>query len=134
MIGTYDEFLAELGGGTALLDEADFTLEDLFELDPLLRGKVEERGECWVWTGAKVRSGHKAAARYGKVSRGGKLWLTHRWTYTLAIGPIPAEHDVHHDEDMGCEHTLCLRPLHLETIERVEHTRFHNERDRARYE
>lgn len=127
----YLDFLEEeFGGSTGLLLEPELTLEDLFELDPLLRGKIVEEGECWTWTGAHVRSGYKAA-RYGKVVRGRRNWLVHRWVYTLVNGPIPAGHHVHHDEDMGCEHTLCLRPLHLETIEGVEHTLRHNARDRA---
>ena len=128
----YVDFLASFDRGVVVLDdEGGFTLEDLFGLDPLLRGRIEERGECWVWTGSQVRSGYRAEARYGKVRRGQRSWLIHRWVYSLAIGPIPAEHDIHHDEDMGCEYTRCVRPLHLEPIERVEHTHHHNARDRA---
>lgn len=121
-----------LGAGCIVeseFDGPDLSLATLFRLDPRLVGKIEVQGEagCWVWTGAKQRSGSNGRAVYGRVSRKGVLWLVHRWVYTLMIGRIPQGHDVHHRVEVGCSSTLCCNPRHLEDIEKGEHEWLHRE-------
>ncbi len=64
-----------------------------------------ELGDCWVYTGAKVRG-------YGMFSVDNKSVSAHRWAYTQLVGPIP--------EDMTLDHLCytrnCVRPDHLEPV------------------
>lgn len=105
------------------------SLAELFRLDPLLADKVEAESEtgCWIWTGAKVKSGHKGKGRYGSLRRRGKHWYAHRRAWALLVGPIPEGHDIHHRD---CGETLCINPLHTAPRDHREHTIEHNEEDR----
>jgi hypothetical protein len=66
---------------------------------------VERDGECWMWKG-NVKHG------YGKY--GGRV--AHRVIYELLIGAIPLGRELDH----LCRRPLCVNPLHLEPVTRVE--------------
>lgn len=58
---------------------------------------------CWTWTKADNGKG------YGRIKVLGKLWLTHRLSYRLFVGPIPAGVMILHQ----CDNPPCLNPSHL---------------------
>lgn len=58
-----------------------------------------EPQDCWLWTGAKLKSG------YGSFQQA----RAHRVSWTLNRGPIPkGKHVCHH-----CDTPLCVNPAHL---------------------
>lgn len=64
----------------------------------------DELGECWEWTGAKLRG-----QGYGRVVVAGREVLAHRLAWTLTYGePPPGLCVCHH-----CDNRLCTRPAHL---------------------
>ena len=58
---------------------------------------------CWWWTGRIAPNG------YGEFKWHGKTWRTHRATWTLHNGPIPAGAYVLHT----CDNKKCANPDHL---------------------
>lgn len=70
--------------------------------------KVEQRGECWIWTGAVVGAG------YGHFAQGGpsKMMLAHRWAYEAMVAPIPEGLVLDH----LCLNKLCVNPEHLDPV------------------
>ena len=60
-------------------------------------------GDCWRWTGAISRAG------YGVMNRGGRTALTHRLSFELAHGSIPAGASICH----RCDNPPCCNPDHL---------------------
>jgi hypothetical protein len=68
--------------------------------------KYVQRGEpddCWIWTASTDRYG------YGQFKMDGKMVKAHRFSYTLAHGPIPdGLHVLHH-----CDNPPCVNPAHL---------------------
>ena len=69
---------------------------------------------CWVWQKTKGRT-HSMPTSYGSLFRDGKAHLAHRWYYEQFVGPIPVGKEVDH----LCRNTLCVRPEHLEAVERA---------------
>lgn len=65
--------------------------------------RTVKRGECWVWTGTF------SSLNYGQISYRNKMWATHRLSYTLHKGPIPAGMQVCHT----CDNPTCWNPDHL---------------------
>jgi hypothetical protein len=53
--------------------------------------------------------GHRNAGGYGRLSRGGRLWLAHRWAWTQVYGPIPDGVKVLH----ACDNPPCTNVDHL---------------------
>lgn len=65
--------------------------------------KVDQTGECWLWTGAQLADG------YGVFQLARKAVKAHRVSWELAHGPIPAGLMVCH----RCDVPACVRPDHL---------------------
>jgi hypothetical protein len=89
--------------------------------------KVDKSGDCWIWTGAKNKTG---AHRYGFFGvRTKVIDHAHRVAWILTHGPIAAGQAVHHQ----CGNTLCVNPAHLYlggTIDRAQ-TRFWSKVDKT---
>jgi len=67
--------------------------------------KVNKTDDCWLWTGAPDTNG------YGRIKIDGKFIGVHRFSFTLAYGPIPdGLYICHH-----CDVPLCVNPEHLFT-------------------
>lgn len=65
---------------------------------------VEQQGDCWIFTGTRIKSG------YGKIAvTRGKPAFTHRVAYAEFVGPIPAGMNVLH----RCDTPACVNPKHL---------------------
>ncbi|QHB37267.1 HNH endonuclease [Gordonia phage Gudmit] len=79
-------------------------------LPPRMTEKITrvQRGDwdCWQWNGCRNPKG------YGNVTHNGRLWLTHRLTYTLLVGEIPEGLQIDH----LCKYTSCCNPAHLEPV------------------
>lgn len=58
---------------------------------------------CWEWTGSALKKG------YGQFALKGKMWTTHRLSYTITNGNIPDGLYVCH----SCDNPKCCRPEHL---------------------
>jgi hypothetical protein len=70
---------------------------------------VEDRGYatlCWVSDRARHSNG------YTKLGYLGTTWLTHRFAYTVFIGPIPDGLQLDH----LCKVRACCNPKHLEPV------------------
>lgn len=76
--------------------------------------KVAKSDGCWEWTGS--RSG---ADGYGRIRSAGRQLLAHRVAYELEVGPIPGDLTIDH----LCANKGCVRPDHMEPVERGENVR-----------
>src|SRR5882672_4766312 len=76
--------------------------------------KVNKNGPngCWEWTACIHHSG------YGHFYWEGRVWSTHRLSYTWTKGEIPAGFEIHHE----CNNKLCVNPDHLRCLTKGEHT------------
>ena len=66
---------------------------------------------CWLWTGAKTKSGY-GMFRELPASAGGKAEPAHRWAYKHWVGPIPDGYTIDHK----CRVISCVEPEHLEAV------------------
>jgi HNH endonuclease len=71
--------------------------------------RIDQETGCWEFTGSRNRG-----RAYGRIGWKGRLWLTHRVTYTLIIGPIPDNLEIDH----LCKNPPCCNPAHLEAVTR----------------
>lgn len=72
---------------------------------------INEKTGCWLWNGAKDRTG------YGHILRKGKTFAAHRLSYSLYKGSIPPKYLIHHK----CEIRNCINPEHLQAVDRKTH-------------
>mgnify|MGYP000868179549 CR=1 FL=1 len=59
--------------------------------------------DCWEWTAFIDKHG------YGRFSYNNQMVQTHRFSFTLAHGSIPPDHEVCHK----CDNPKCCNPAHL---------------------
>lgn len=81
---------------------------------------TEWRGECLIWTGAKLPSG------YGRFWADNRRIYAHRWAYERAHGSIPDGLEVDH----LCWTRDCVNAAHLRAVTHAENMR--NLRDSVR--
>lgn len=90
-----------------------------------LMAKVEKTQTCWLWRGARTRSGH------GLIGAGdyrGNIG-THRASWELENGPIPQGLWVLH----RCDIPNCVNPAHLYLGTRADNARDVRERGKPRF-
>lgn len=71
--------------------------------------KVDRSGECWIWTGARVKSSRNPVGYGSFAPTRTNTQLAHRVSYEWACGPIPFGLWVLHH----CDNPPCVRPDHL---------------------
>lgn len=72
--------------------------------------KLSIEGECWVWTGKKLKGG------YGSIKWEGRTRVAHRVVYELLVGQIPEGLTIDH----LCRNPACLNPAHMEPVTQRE--------------
>lgn len=77
------------------------------DLRQRVMSRVSITGDCWLWTGAKVRG-------YGVISVQKRTKYAHRVVYELEVEQIPEGMDLDH----LCRNPLCVNPKHLEPVTR----------------
>lgn len=75
----------------------------------LFWAKVDTSGDCWIWTGARLKDEY---GDYGNAWWNGRAQPAHRVSYQLERGPIPVGLQIDH----LCRTRLCVRPDHLEPV------------------
>jgi hypothetical protein len=71
---------------------------------------IKSESGCWVWIGARQKSGH------GSVCINGTMYRAHRVLYTLHKGDIPEGLVLDH----LCRNPSCVNPDHLEPVTQHE--------------
>lgn len=80
--------------------------------------KIEVAGSgCWNWIGHTTKQG------YGHLWDGRSARAAHRVVYELLIGPIPADHELHHPET--CERRCVNVEEHVKPIAIPDHKELH---------
>jgi hypothetical protein len=68
-------------------------------------GKVKKSDGCWEWQAYRDEDGYGSVGSFGNADR----MSTHRYSWVLHNGPIPADLFVLH----RCDNPPCVRPDHL---------------------
>lgn len=84
------------------------------KIDPEIRfwQKVDKTKSCWLWMGARGKSGYGLFA----VSKDRKAYGAHRYVWEITMGPIPKNLVIDH----LCRNKLCVNPDHLEPVTQRE--------------
>jgi hypothetical protein len=69
--------------------------------------RIDESGECWLWTGAKTKGGYANFTVYPR-----RTCYAHRASYEHFVGPIPEGLFIDH----LCRVRHCVNPAHLEAV------------------
>ena len=76
--------------------------------------KVKKGGECWIWTAGQTSDGYGACTIF--IDEKWKTFKAHRLAYILTHGDLTRP-ELHHK----CATKLCVRPNHLQPMDRKEH-------------
>ena len=71
--------------------------------------RIEKRGECWIWIGARGGTKRHPYGVYAGTS-------AHRWAYGHFVEEVPEDMVVDH----LCGNKLCCNPDHLEVVTQRE--------------
>jgi hypothetical protein len=72
-------------------------------------GRIEKTDDdCWIWQGAKKKSGHSTMTIN-----------VHRFVYEMLVGPVPEHLWLDH---FHCDNPSCLNPKHLRPVTPLENT------------
>lgn len=74
--------------------------------------KVNKTDSCWLWTGARLRTG------YGSIRIKKKSERAHRIAYQIAVGDIPEGCLILH----SCDNKICVNPSHLKVGDHRDNT------------
>lgn len=93
------------------------TPDERFEAQVDRQGPIAKNrpdlGRCWLWIGAKIKSG------YGVILVAGKSLKVHRWAYERFKGPIPPGLTLDH---FACDNPPCCNPNHVRPATTRENT------------
>lgn len=98
-----------------------------FRPDPIARfwNHVEKADGCWNWTASVNTNGG-----YGQLLWNGRMAVSHRVSWELAYGPIPAGLQVLHT----CDNRRCVNPAHLRLGTQADNIRDMWDKGRATYQ
>lgn len=77
-----------------------------------IAAKIQIVGECWIWIGARVRSG------YGSCWHRGSARQAHVVVWEIVTGKVLAAHPRARELDHTCRDRACVNPAHLQRVTR----------------